>query len=91
MQDIAGKWVGTIHGANDGSVFVESIVDGGRLIGSAQIRSMSLCLESECIPPQVRTKLWSVCAWCYHQTIEHISKCTGLWKFLLVGLRQEKS
>jgi hypothetical protein len=54
-------------------------------------RSMSLCLESECIPPQVRTKLWSVCAWCYHQTIEHISKRTGLWQFLLVGLRQEKS
>jgi hypothetical protein len=42
MQDIAGKWIGTIHGTNDGSVFAEFIVDGGRLIGSAQINEPML-------------------------------------------------
>jgi len=42
MQDIAGKWVGTIHGTNNGSVFAEFIIDGGRLIGSAQINDPML-------------------------------------------------
>jgi len=59
MQDIAGKWVGTIHGTNNGSVFAEFIIDGGRLIGSAQI-----------IDPMFGVGVYSVTG--AHEAKEHI-------------------
>jgi hypothetical protein len=42
MQDIAGKWVGTIQGTNNGSVFAEFFIDDGHLIGSAHINDPML-------------------------------------------------
>ena len=42
MQDIAGKWVGTIQGTNSGSVFAEFFLDEGQLIGSAHINDPML-------------------------------------------------
>jgi hypothetical protein len=42
MQDIAGKWVGTIQGTNNGSVFAEFFINEGQLIGSAHINDPML-------------------------------------------------
>ena len=45
MQDIAGKWVGTVQGTNNGSVFAEFFIDDGHLIGSAHINDPMLGVE----------------------------------------------